>query len=317
MKNVIHENYLKNINNNRKDIFSHDSLKLLNRKGNSLHPLEQLDILNHQAKDIIDFPIIVVGGQAIAYWIWKYQNAFDYNVFNNKKLFSYDIDYVAPKEKLIKLADIWDIQLQMNNNGHPPSVGIMIAKDKNNKIKEYDGLKFYNEEIDMPNIIDFIFAPAGFEYNIIKNLPEKYFVNYFDNNISNVFILSIIGCLKSRFANIYQNIKRSTIFLEIERIHSLNVTFIAYQIKNINSGNINKFYKSFSDYRDEIMNSNVSKIDAKYKLNLIKPFEYFMENSKIIEGKVNEKFIEGFLYHSHKNYLKLYNHKSSIMKKNK
>lgn len=65
------------------------------------------------------------------------------------------------------------------------------------------------------------------------------------------------------------------------------------------------------------MNSDVSNIDAKYKLNLIRPFEYFMENIKIIEGKVNHKFIDGFLYHSHKSYLKLYNHKSSILNRNK
>lgn len=316
-KSIIHENYLKNIEIKRNDIFSPYSLHLLNRKADNLHPLEQLDILNNQVKDLINFPLIVVGGQAIAYWIWKYQKAFNYNVFSNKKLFSYDIDYVASKENLKQLSEIWNIQLQMNDHGQPPSIGIMLAKDKYNKIKEYKGLKFYNEEIDMPNIIDFIFSPAGFDYNIIKKLPEKYFLKYFDSDSSSIFILSPLGCLKSRLANIYQNIKRSTIFLEIERVHSLNVTFIAFQLEILDSGNINKFYKVFSDYRNEIMNSEISKCDAKYDLNLIKPFEYFMENSKILEGKINERFVDGFLYHSHQSYLKLYKHKSNILKRNK
>lgn len=317
-KKIIHQKYLENLHEPRNDIFSNESIKLLNRKSNCLHPLEQLDILNRQVVGKINFPLIVVGGQAIAFWIWNYQNAFSENIFNNKKLFSYDIDYVAAKENLKVLSNIWNIELKMNDNGQPPSIAAMFAKDNQNKIKEYQGLKFYNEEIDMPNIIDFIFAPAGFSHSDIKQLPNKYFVPYFNNNLkSNIYILSPLGCIRSRLANIYQNIKRSTIFLEIERLHSLNVTFIAYQIKNINEGKIKLFYKSFSDYREEIMNSSVAKIDAKYNLNLIQPFEYFLNNTNMIEDRVKKEFIDGFLYYSHKNYLKLYNHKNEILKKQK
>lgn len=278
-----------------------------------LHPLEQLEILNREIKHMhFSHPIIVVGGQAIAYWLWKYQNMFKQDILLDKRLFSYDIDYTCFVEDIPLMAKCWELPYYLNKNGQPPSIGILLTKDKNENIKEYNGKYFYNENIQDANIIDIIDTPAGFEKNFLYSnlniLCEPYFS---DNDL--IYVLNPIACLRARLFNIYGNIKRSSINLEIERIRSLNVTIICFLVNKICNGDFKLGFKYFNLFKNTILNSQVSKIDAKYGLYLSSVFNYFDRHKDDFINKDNIDLFNKFIPYSLNAYKKLLTHKVNII----
>lgn len=282
---------------------------------NNLHPLEQLEILNREISNVnLSHPIIVVGGQAVAYWIWKYQNMFKHEVLSDKRLFSYDIDYTCFVDDIRLLSEAWNIPYYLNKNGQPPSIGILLTKDKNRKIKQYDNKYFYNENIKDANIIDIIDSPAGFDkkylYNNINMLCEPYF-----RNNQNIVILNPIACLRARLFNIYGNVKRSSINLEIERIRSLNVTILCFLVNKISTNNSKLVFKYFNLFKETILNSQVAKIDAKYDLYLRSVLNYFIRHKANFINKDNEDFFNKFLPYSLNSYDKLRSHKINVLSK--
>lgn len=282
---------------------------------NNLHPLEQLEILNREISNVnLSHPIIVVGGQAVAYWIWKYQNMFKHEVLSDKRLFSYDIDYTCFVDDIRLLSEAWNIPYYLNKNGQPPSIGILLTKDKNGKIKQYDNKYFYNENIKDANIIDIIDSPAGFDkkylYNNINMLCEPYF-----RNNQNIVILNPIACLRARLFNIYGNVKRSSMNLEIERIRSLNVTILCFLVNKISTNNSKLVFKYFNLFKETILNSQVSKIDAKYDLYLRSVLNYFIRHKANFINKDNEDFFNKFLPYSLNSYDKLRSHKINVLSK--
>lgn len=282
---------------------------------NNLHPLEQLEILNREISNVnLSHPIIVVGGQAVAYWIWKYQNMFKHEVLSDKRLFSYDIDYTCFVDDIRLLSEAWNIPYYLNKNGQPPSIGILLTKDKNGKIKQYDNKYFYNENIKDANIIDIIDSPAGFDkkylYNNINMLCEPYF-----RNNQNIVILNPIACLRARLFNIYGNVKRSSINLEIERIRSLNVTILCFLVNKISTNDSKLVFKYFNLFKETILNSQVSKIDAKYDLYLRSVLNYFIRHKASFINKDNEDFFNKFLPYSLNSYDKLRSHKINVLSK--
>lgn len=282
---------------------------------NNLHPLEQLEILNREISNVnLSHPIIVVGGQAVAYWIWKYQNMFKHEVLSDKRLFSYDIDYTCFVDDIRLLSEAWNIPYYLNKNGQPPSIGILLTKDKNGKIKQYDNKYFYNENIKDANIIDIIDSPAGFDkkylYNNINMLCEPYF-----RNNQNIVILNPISCLRARLFNIYGNVKRSSINLEIERIRSLNVTILCFLVNKISTNNSKLVFKYFNLFKETILNSQFSKIDAKYDLYLRSVLNYFIRHKANFINKDNEDFFNKFLPYSLNSYDKLRSHKINVLSK--
>lgn len=282
---------------------------------NNLHPLEQLEILNREISNVnLSHPIIVVGGQAVAYWIWKYQNMFKHEVLSDKRLFSYDIDYTCFVDDIRLLSEAWNIPYYLNKNGQPPSIGILLTKDKNGKIKQYDNKYFYNENIKDANIIDIIDSPAGFDkkylYNNINMLCEPYF-----RNNQNIVILNPIACLRARLFNIYGNVKRSSINLEIERIRSLNVTILCFLVNKISTNDSKLVFKYFNLFKETILNSQVAKIDAKYDLYLRSVLNYFIRHKANFINKDNEDFFNKFLPYSLNSYDKLRSHKINVLSK--
>lgn len=282
---------------------------------NNLHPLEQLEILNREISNVnLSHPIIVVGGQAVAYWIWKYQNMFKHEVLSDKRLFSYDIDYTCFVDDIRLLSEAWNIPYYLNKNGQPPSIGILLTKNKNGKIKQYDNKYFYNENIKDANIIDIIDSPAGFDkkylYNNINMLCEPYF-----RNNQNIVILNPIACLRARLFNIYGNVKRSSINLEIERIRSLNVTILCFLVNKISTNDSKLVFKYFNLFKETILNSQVAKIDAKYDLYLRSVLNYFIRHKASFINKDNEDFFNKFLPYSLNSYDKLRSHKINVLSK--
>lgn len=279
----------------------------------TLHALEQLEILNQEISGVTpSAPIIVVGGQAVAYWIWKYQHMFRKDVMKDKRLFSYDIDYVCAVEDIPLLSEKWDIPYYLNKNGQPPSVGILLTKHKNGKIKKYKESYFYNESIKDANIIDIIYSPAGFDKKELYNNIELFCEPYFLGNNS-IYILNPISCLKARLANISGNVKRNTINLEIERIRSLNVTIICFLVNKISIGDFKSVFKYFNYLKETILTSSISKIDAKHDLYLRSVFVYFIRHKEDFINKNNEDFFNKFLPYSLMSYDKLLSHKIKIL----
>lgn len=284
---------------------------------NFLHPLEQLELLNREIKDLkLSHPIIIVGGQAVAYWIWRYQNMFKKNILSDKRLFSYDIDYTCFVDDIPLMSKAWNLPYYLNKNGQPPSIAILLTKDKKGVIKEYNGKHFYNENIQDANIIDIIDSPAGFEkrelYNNLDKLCEPYFP---DNN--NIVVLNPIACLRARLFNIYGNVKRSSINLEIERIRSLNVTIICFLVNKISNGDFKLGFKYFNLFKETIMKSQVSKIDAKYGLYLNSVFNYFIKHKDSFVNKNNIDLFNKFIPYSLESYNKLLLHKMDVISKQK
>ena len=274
-----------------------------------------MEILNREISNVnLSHPIIVVGGQAVAYWIWKYQNMFKHEVLSDKRLFSYDIDYTCFVDDIRLLSEAWNIPYYLNKNGQPPSIGILLTKDKNGKIKQYDNKYFYNENIKDANIIDIIDSPAGFDkkylYNNINMLCEPYF-----RNNQNIVILNPIACLRARLFNIYGNVKRSSINLEIERIRSLNVTILCFLVNKISTNNSKLVFKYFNLFKETILNSQVAKIDAKYDLYLRSVLNYFIRHKANFINKDNEDFFNKFLPYSLNSYDKLRSHKINVLSK--
>lgn len=283
-----------------------------------LHPLEQLHLLNKDIKDLsLDSPLIVVGGQAVAYWLWRYQNMFKEDILTNKKLFSFDIDYMCAKEDIACIAKAWDLPFSLNTCGQPPSIALLRTQHSNGSIKSYEGVPFYNEQIDGANIIDIIDTPAGFDRKEIYIHLDKFCEPYFDDSRS-VYILNPIACLRARLANINGKFKRSSISFEIERVRSLLVTIICFLFKKISNHNFKEGFSYFTLFKETIMVGDIARIDAEYELNLYSVFNYFIKNRKLLGNQnLNPDFFEKFLPYSLESYKRSVEHKKMIISRRK
>lgn len=284
----------------------------------TLHPLEQLHLLNQDIKDLeLISPLIVVGGQAVAYWVWRYQNMFTEEILTNKKLFSFDIDYMCAKEDIAKIAQAWDLPFNLNTCGQPPSIALLRTQHSNGSIKTYQGASFYNEQIDAANIIDIIDTPAGFTRREIHTHLNRFCEPYFEDSRA-VYILNPIACLRARLANINGKFKRSSLSFEIERVRSLLVTIICFLFKKISNDNFKEGISYFTLFKETITNSDVAQIDAEYGLNLYTVFNYFIKHRELLDNhSVNPDFFEKFLPYSLESYRRLVEHKKSIISRRK
>jgi len=283
-----------------------------------LHPLEQLHLLNKDVKHLsLTKPLIVVGGQAVAYWVWRYQNMFEKEILANKKLFSFDIDYMCAKEDIPKIAQAWDLPFSLNTCGQPPSIALLKTQLSHGSIKEYQNLYFYNEQIDGANIIDIIDTPAGFNRREIYTHLDKLCEPYFEDS-SAVYILNPIACLRARLANINGKFKRSSISFEIERVRSLLVTIVCFLFKKMSGHNFKDGLSYFTLFKETITNSDVAQTDAQYGLNLYTVFNYFINHRSLLEKQnINSDFFDKFLPYSLESYKRLVMHKKEIISRRK
>ncbi|MBO1897748.1 hypothetical protein HNW13_018580 [Shewanella sp. BF02_Schw] len=207
-----------------------------------LLPLQQLEALNFELNDIantLTSPVIIVGGQSVSYWYTFYESSIP--DFDLAPLASVDIDYIAQKIDINAIATKWNVDIEMASvDDAPPSVAVAILNDRStHEIKIFDGQYFLDvdeliEGISMPNIVDFIDAPAGFQIEDVKldhirkylTVPYEFSASFDIAPNSNILILNPIGCLKSRFANMLHTNKPKTI--ELLRIESLKYPIIYF-----------------------------------------------------------------------------------------
>lgn len=284
----------------------------------SLHPLEQLHLLNKDIKDLnLTSPLIVVGGQSVAYWVWRYQHMFNQKILTNKKLFSFDIDYMCAKEDIPIIAKAWGLPFNLNTCGQPPSIALLRTQHINGSTKAYQELFFYNEQIDGANIIDIIDTPAGFTRKEIYTHLDRFCEPYFEDS-SAVYILNPIACLRARLANINGKFKRSSISFEIERVRSLLVTIICFLFKKISNNNFKDGLSYFTLFKETIMNSDIARTDAEHGLHLYAVFNYFIKHRSLLEKhNLNPDFFNKFLPYSLESYKRLVRHKKEIISRRK
>ncbi len=189
---------------------------------NILSPLDQLIFLNKQAYPVLDKlakPLIVIGGQAINYWLTYYNVIEKLTEEEELTATSYDIDYCGQLDDFLKCAESWNVQFDKPNiDDNSPELGhSLLLNIDTNQIKEEDGALFvdffeylFNEK-EEPNVVDLLPIPIGFKSIDFKSsrLIQHTIPFQFPDTIDlephpNLLILNPIGCLKSRIQNLFE-----------------------------------------------------------------------------------------------------------------
>ena len=209
-----------------------------------LDPIDQLFYLNKEFYlKLNDFsaPIYVVGGQAIAYWVKYYEKDLQPTPSEWRVAHSVDIDYMSKIADISIVAGCWNVPISFATNHQPPSIALIKLETPSKEIKKTtDGLLFLDvDEFNVDgnisgNIVDFIDRPAGFDLKYFESekISGVYSTNFsfpLDYDLApndNLKILTPIGCLQSRLANIFRTQKSKKI--EIERIKLLRQIILYY-----------------------------------------------------------------------------------------
>ncbi|OEE04469.1 hypothetical protein [Vibrio cyclitrophicus] len=249
-----------------------------------LKPLDQLFSLNSEIYPILDkfhSPINVVGGQAVAYWINYYSDMLEPTQSAELAAHSVDIDYVSMRTDAQTMADCWNVDVRFADNHPPPSVALMQLEDQNKKVKEdAEGFLFLDvDEFDnvgeiKSNIVDIIDWPAGFDkdsftsekklnrYTSLFQFPEEFDIPPNEK----LRILSPLGCLKSRIANLFHTSKPKAI--EVQRIILLREP-LAFYLQDLAADHGFKEFKLHLDsVRDLILSDDGIKLYTQYDVDL-------------------------------------------------
>jgi hypothetical protein len=237
---------------------------------NYLKPLEQLFQLNAELVpnlDKLSSYVHVVGGQAVAYWINYYSSAIKFTDEEQLQVQSVDIDYVALKTDIKLLASCWHVDVSYADNHPPPSLAILLLKNKD-KIKETsDGHLFLNvdklilDDEVKSNLVDIIDRPAGFDEKAFKlnSKLEIYTTPFIFPESFNIpaneslRILTPLACIRSRIANLFYTQKPKDI--EVARIKVLmEPTFFHIQDLIADNG-----FKNTKNYIDDLKDLTLSR----------------------------------------------------------
>lgn len=281
-----------------------------------LAPLEQLHALNDQLIPILDdlsFPLIVVGGQSVSYWIQYFEN--EIKQAPRMRTASADIDFVAKPSDAKRACSQWNIEIQMAGLSiPPPSIAIAQLIDKDSKhIKEVDGLKFI--DVDQyaigkirPNLVDFIDAPSGFNVHDLQDpskrdllcCPYQFSTSHGPLEHEKLMILNPIGCLISRIANVFLTPKDKEI--ELDRIKDLLYPLFFYFQEVSHDHGFRYTKKRLERLKKYILSDHAVQLCTKFSLDLRSVFfdimaqcpgfpEAFYQNEMPqIITKVNKKY---------------------------
>ncbi|WP_299665056.1 hypothetical protein [uncultured Psychromonas sp.] len=253
-----------------------------------LKPLDQLFLLNleiHKNLDKIAEPILVVGGQAVAYWLEMYSDIIEMNAKDEFASQSVDIDYATCTNNAQLMADFWGVDVKFAKNHPPPSIAVMKLVDYSHNIKKNDdGFLFidideYNNERKLEgNMVDIIDLPAGFSNELRSNtkyaklysspfiFPESFKIE----PSTKLRILSPLGCLKSRITNLLDTPKNNEI--EIIRIKLLREP-LAYYLQDVAEEEGFREYKRHLDsLKDLILSREGIQLYTLYDVNLIEVY---------------------------------------------
>lgn len=265
---------------------------------------DQLYLLNKElianSNKIVN-AVTTVGGQAVRYWFSYYQEKYNQNQLPDDVLISsVDVDYVAVRVDIEAIANALNVSPDLNDGGHPPSIARFLLIDKQtNEIKSYKGKVFAEPGNVIPNTIDVIDRPAGFDVEDFKGanllLNTEVFYMYDEDgtplNSDNIRILTPITCMMSRFYN-YIILKRRR-DVERERIRTLLIPVILFIFEKIQ----NEDFKVAQKYVEQLYlfarKGQNMKAQIKLETSLIPIFEVVL--SSIIDNAMCISVPDGFV----------------------
>jgi hypothetical protein len=203
-----------------------------------LEPLEQLFELNKEIYPILDDlsdPLIVIGGQAINYWLYYFDCINELTDIQRISAASVDIDYASSHIEFEKISKVWHVKFNKAPIDHAtPEIGNFVLRDKvTNQIKKSNGALFldiaaFEKRQISPNQVDIFHLPYGFRTIDFKATRLDQHTSHFefpsDYNLDtheNLRVLNPIGCLKSRILNWSKLSKVKKPQFELERIKIL------------------------------------------------------------------------------------------------
>lgn len=287
---------------------------------NYLKPLDQLFSLNaeiHPELDKYSGPIIVVGGQAVAYWLNYYSDIIKPTLDSERASQSVDIDYAAYSADVQDMADCWNVIVSYAKDHPPPSIALMKLEDSNKVIKQnLDGFLFIDiDELDYKdiiksNLVDIIDRPAGFPSNLLSSKKDlrlftaefQFPLNFGLSPHSKLRILSPLGCIKSRIANLFQTQKNKDI--EVARIKLLREP-LAYYLQDFAAENGFKEFKVHLDsFKDLILSDNGCKLYTIHDVNLIEVYKFLATKTPNMPNLFIEKELPSVLLKMNEKYKK-------------
>lgn len=196
-----------------------------------------------------------------------------------------------------------NVEANVDENGPPPSLALILLKDKvTHKIKSEHGKYYVNHELYdgeheiKPNIVDVIDFPAGFEHVDFKEKKLLMNTEPFQlpleletppNDL--IRILNPISCVRSRIANIDQKIKYN-ITAEVERIKSLRVPVVVFILDKFLQVDFREakeyLYKLFELLQDQ----TTIRIIAKHKIDFHSVLDAIYDSLKNLAG-IEEEFL--------------------------
>ena len=270
----------------------------------ALVPTDQLFELNREIYPILDtfaHPLIVVGGQAVSYWLAYYDIEDTLTDEQRLQATSVDIDYCGTKQDFEKCSDTWNVDFDIPSiSDATPEIGHSILRDKITKnIKEHNGALFvdiiewqeYHNQI--PNVVDILRTPAGFRNIDFENkrlqqhsspfeFPSEFKLELHEK----LRILNPIGCLKSRLSNyrLLSGVKNPT--KEVARIKLLIEPIIYFLTDQLHENGYRETRKYLDLYMILIESQASMKLLIFEGVNLLIGFSYFVkENTGILPSK--------------------------------
>lgn len=258
-----------------------------------LQPFEQLCELNREAYiklNDIKNPLIVVGGQALGYWLNYYDEIVPPQY--RQAVYSVDIDYVAKIADIHKINQEWKAQLEEASiDDHSPSLALILLRDNiSHEIKQKDGALFidvdeYYKNKIAPNLVDFIDMPQGFSYGdineeaglILHTIPFVFPQEYELEPHNNLRVLTPIACLKSRLAN-HKSPSVKPPERERIRIRALMKLIIYYIQEQLEEIGFRKIKKQINLLIEIIASPESINLFVKYDIHLPEILEFFVKN---------------------------------------
>ncbi|WP_105259231.1 hypothetical protein [Pseudoalteromonas sp. T1lg88] len=259
-----------------------------------LAPTDQLVYLNEEIYPILDTlesPMIVIGGQAVAYWLAYYGIDQDLEEHIGLQATSYDIDYCGKKEDFQKLTSIWGVDFETPDIDHnTPELGRSILLNSMKEIKDHKGslyLDFFEylfHSKQEPNVVDLLQLPAGFsKIDFENNRLEQHTVEFLfpeQFNLephSKLRILNPIGCLKSRMKNLFELSHTKNPEVELVRIKLLLPAIEMFLTEQLQEKGYREFRKPFDLLMQIAKTKQGFKLDVDHQVSLAGFINHFAD----------------------------------------
>ncbi len=264
----------------------------------ALVPTDQLFELNREIYPILEtlaHPLIVVGGQAVSYWLAYYDIEDKLTDEQRLQATSVDIDYCGTKHDFEKCSETWNVDFEIPSIGDAtPEIGHSILRDRiTQNIKEHDGALFVDiieweeHHKQAPNVVDILRTPAGFsnidfenkrllQHSSLFEFPTEFGLDLHEK----LRILNPIGCLKSRLLNYWLLSKVKNPAKEVARIKLIIMPIIYFLTEQLHENGYRETRKYIDLYMILIKSQASMKLFISEGVDLSIGLSYFVEENK-------------------------------------